>query len=150
MDIKAKIELFPYFAYLFSKDANPEKYGSVKTAAEWTQLIQDDKEMADAAVAAAEQLSDEEWKDIQTQYLQINTENEIIEAAKGAKLEQLRASKTPSLTIISELLHQKQGGKMKSRKKCACGCELILGKAEGGKIIKTCACKCGGKVKKKK
>ena len=36
-----------------------------------------------------------------------------------------------------------------SSKKCTCGCELIKSKAAGGKVIETCACKCGGKMKKK-
>lgn len=40
----------------------------------------------------------------------------------------------------------KKGGK----KKCSCGCEMVLSKAAGGKVIETCACKCGGKMKKKK
>lgn len=40
----------------------------------------------------------------------------------------------------------KKGGK----KKCTCGCDLVLTKAIGGKMVDTCACKCGGKVKMKK
>lgn len=59
----------------------------------------------------------------------------------------------------TEVLKNKKGGevtpkvkliKKGSSKKCACGCDLILSKAEGGKVIETCSCKCGGKIKKKK
>jgi hypothetical protein len=36
------------------------------------------------------------------------------------------------------------------KKKCGCGCDMILSKSAGGKVIETCSCKCGGKIKKKK
>lgn len=52
---------------------------------------------------------------------------------KGGKLEYLKLLK--------------KGGKM-NKKKCACGCDLVISKGDGGKLTSTCACKCGGKLEK--
>ena len=62
----------------------------------------------------------------------IEQEQSIAEYKKGGKLQYLASLK--------------KGGKMK--KKCACGCDLIMAKGEGGKLTSTCACKCGGKITK--
>jgi hypothetical protein len=60
-------------------------------------------------------------------------------------------------TVTQRVPNNSEGGKVKSKlvpkggkKKCSCGCEMIKSKAAGGKVIETCACKCGGKMKKKK
>ena len=65
--------------------------------------------------------------------LQSQKENNAILAKKGAKLKKLQALK-----------------KSPKAKKCACGCDLITFKEEGGKLSTKCSCNCkGGKVSKK-
>jgi hypothetical protein len=72
-------------------------------------------------------------------------------------------SHTEKVTVVKKVTTKSKGGeitpkttykvkliKKGSSKKCTCGCELIKSKAAGGKVIETCACKCGGKMKKKK
>jgi len=59
-------------------------------------------------------------------------------------------------TVTKRVANKAEGGTVKKKlatkggkKKCSCGCDMILSKAAGGKVIETCACKCGGKMKKK-
>ena len=42
----------------------------------------------------------------------------------------------------------KKGGKMK--KKCACGCDMVMKKEKGGKLVESCACGCKPKMKYQK
>lgn len=59
---------------------------------------------------------------------------EIILAEKGKKLDHLKKLQSTK----------------KHKKKCKCGCEMVIEKKSGGKLIETCACHCGGgKVKSK-
>lgn len=80
--------------------------------------------------------------------------NKVELAAKGAKLKKLKevdkAISNPTLTAKNGTEMKKKLAPKDAKKKCSCGCNLILSKAEGGKVIETCACKCGGKMKKKK
>ena len=65
--------------------------------------------------------------------LQSQKENNAILAKKGAKLKKLQTLK-----------------KSPKAKKCACGCDLVTFKEEGGKLSTKCSCNCkGGKVSKK-
>lgn len=60
MTDEKKQELFPYFAYLYSQQMNPDKYGNGKSIEEWTSLIKESPEDIDAITKAASQLSDED------------------------------------------------------------------------------------------
>jgi hypothetical protein len=45
---------------------------------------------------------------------------------------------------------QEKGGSVKKKRKCSCGCDLVISKDKGGKLTSKCACNCkGGKMKKK-
>jgi hypothetical protein len=124
MDNTKKEELFPYFAYLYSQQLDPEKYGQAASIEEWTNLIQSNEEDINAIAAAAEEMSDEEWAQLEEQYIAETQSASAQFAAKGAKLKKL-----------------KSGGK---KKKCACGCDIISRKV-GGKIVERCSCGCDTK-----
>ena len=115
MTDEKKKELFPYFAYLYSQQINPDKYGSVSSPEEWTNLIQDNEEDLNTITEAATKLTDEDWNTLEEQYNSKNDESPQL-AAKGTKLRQLK----------------------NSVKKCKCGCEAILVKEEGGKFSYKC------------
>ena len=132
-----KKELFPLFAYMYSKKMNPEKYGRIEDIKEWTNVIKDSPDDIEAIAQEAAKLPDEEWETIAQQYddNQLGdqeTQDNLQYAKKGAKLLELKKYK---------------GGK-KVVKKCSCGCDMIDVKEDGGKIASTCSCKCGGTVKK--
>ena len=55
-----KQELFPYFAYLYSQQIDPDKYGQTNSIEEWTTLIQENKEDIDLIAKAANELTDED------------------------------------------------------------------------------------------
>jgi hypothetical protein len=57
-------------------------------------------------------------------------EDDIEFVKKGAKLKKLQSMKK---------------GKKVGTKKCSCGCDMISGKAKGGKLIYKCSCGCGAK-----
>lgn len=150
--------LFPYFAYLYSKKMNPEKYSSATSVQEWVELIQDNKEDIDAITKAATQLTDEDWKELEDQYHQEQQiESEKVQmVAKGAKLKKLKgdsiknANKEVTQAISKPVITQGKKG-MKAKRKCSCGCNLILSKENGGKVTEKCSCNCkGGKLKMKK
>lgn len=121
MDNTKKEELFPYFAYLYSQQLDPEKYGQADSIEEWTNLIQSNEEDINAITAAAEEMSDEEWAQLEEQYIAETQSASAQFAAKGAKLKKLKG-----------------GGK---KKKCSCGCDIISRKV-GGKIVDRCSCGC--------
>ena len=132
MTDEKKKELFPYFAYLYSQELNPDKYGNVSSAEEWTSLIQESPEDINEISAAALELTDEDWDNIEQQYAQAQSEGstpteEIQAAKKGAKLKKLQELKS--------------GGKGK-KKRCACGCEMVSKKEKGGHLVDVCSC-CG-------
>jgi len=123
MTDERKQELFPYFAYMYSLQMDPDKYGNVSTD-EWSNLIKDNQDDIDKITEAAGQLGDEDWDQLDKQYTdsqQQSQDSDLQFAAKGAKLKKLKATKTA---------------------KCSCGCELITTKEEGGKISTKCACGC--------
>lgn len=133
MTDERKQELFPYFAFMYSQQLNPEKYGNSKSIDEWAELVQNNPEDIQTITAAASKLSDEDWNSLDQEYTnQQNSasENQTQYAKKGAKLKKLQ--------------EYKHGGK-----KCKCGCDLVMVKEEGGKISNVCSCKCGGKMKTK-
>ena len=123
MTDERKQELFPYFAYMYSQQMDPDKYGNVSTD-EWSNLIKDNQDDIDKITEAAGQLGDEDWDQLDKQYTdsqQQSQDSDLQFAAKGAKLKKLKATKTA---------------------KCSCGCELITTKEEGGKLSTKCACGC--------
>ena len=125
-----KRELFPYFAYIYSQQLNPEKYGQVESIEDWTNLIQSNQDDIEKITQAAEQLSDEEWDALDQQYTEqskASEDQQVISAKKGAKLMKLK----------------------KGAKKCKCGCDMITAKADGGKLVSKCACGCDVKKKEK-
>lgn len=130
MTDEQKQELFPYFAYTYSKQTNPEKYGNISFK-QWYSEIQNNQDPdlnIDEIKEYASQLPEEEWDNLGQMYEQEQSQSELQFAAKGAKLKMLK-NKT---------------------KKCSCGCDMITVKGEGGKLISSCSCKCGGKLKPKK
>lgn len=126
MDETKKKELFPYFAYLYSQQMNPEKYGQIESMEEWIKTIQESEDDTQQIIQAAEQLTDEDWANLDEQYSQQKESNEAILAAKGAKLKKLKSK----------------------AKKCKCGCDMVTVKEKGGKMISKCSCGCGGDIKK--
>lgn len=125
-----KRELFPYFAYIYSQQLNPERYGQVESIEDWTNLIQSNQDDIEKITQAAEQLSDEEWDALDQQYTEqakASEDQQVISAKKGAKLMKLK----------------------KGAKKCKCGCDMITAKADGGKLVSKCACGCDVKKKEK-
>ena len=161
-----KKSLFPYFAYVYSKQLNPEKYGNLSMD-QWVTTIQDSDDDIQRITEAAGSLTDDDWVALKAQYKEAMDNNKIELAAKGAKLKKLKelqkssTKKTPTeevnKSVANPTLTAKAGAVVKKKlmpkggkKKCSCGCDMIKSKADGGKIIETCACKCGGKMKKKK
>jgi len=139
-----KKELFPYFAYLKSVELFPEKYGNVSSMDEWTSLIQENEDDINTIITASEELTDEDWGELEKQYSELQSQNEQEQAqfaAKGAKLKRLKEG-------VKKTEIAKKGTSMKKRKKCKCGCDMVISKAAGGKLTETCACKCGGQIKK--
>lgn len=126
MDETKKKELFPYFAYLYSQQMNPEKYGQIESMEEWIKTIQESEDDTQQIIQAAEQLTDEDWENLDEQYSQQKESNDAILAAKGAKLKKLKSK----------------------AKKCKCGCDMVTVKEKGGKMISKCSCGCGGNIKK--
>ena len=126
MTDERKQELFPYFAYTYSKQINPEKYGNLSSD-EWQTSIQDSPEDIDQISQAAGQLADEDWDALDLQYSQEQPQEQQAQyAAKGAKIKKLKSMK------------------------CGCGCNMVTVKEEGGKMSSKCACNCGGKMKHQK
>ena len=138
MTEEKKKELFPYFAYLYSKKLNPEKYGNIEDIDKWTKLIEKSPEDINIITETASKLTDEDWNSIEQEYMKVTNnnyneedlDNEVEMAKKGAKLQKLQAIKK---------------GKKIGAKKCSCGCDMITSKAKGGKLIYKCGCGCGAK-----
>jgi hypothetical protein len=87
----------------------------------------------DEAKAAASKLSDDEWLQLAQSFA------EQMQGAESGQTTQMAAKGAK----LKELSKYKKGGK----KKCACGCDIVL-KKEGGKIVEGCSCNCkGGKIK---
>lgn len=127
MEDTRKKELFPFFAYLYSQQLDPDKYGQVSSMDEWIKTIQSSEEDIAKITQAAEELSDEDWDSIDQQYAEQVQDQSTQFAAKGAKLKKLKT--TP--------------------KKCKCGCDMVTVKEKGGKISSKCSCNCkGGSIKK--
>ena len=134
-----KKQLFPFFAYIYSQQIDPEKYGKVESYEEWSKVLDENPNDMERITNAAAELSDEEWSALEQQFAQAS---EVQKAENGAKLDNLRKLK--------------KGGKVQTKKKCSCGCDLIMTKGEGGKMTSRCACGCsvkkenGGSINKKK
>ena len=60
MTDEKKQELFPYFAYLYSQEMDPDKYGQATTMQDWISLIQQNEDDINKITQAAGQLSDED------------------------------------------------------------------------------------------
>lgn len=60
METEKKQQLFPYFAFLYSKQVNPEKYESVEDMEEWSSLIESDEDTLSKINQVVEQLTDED------------------------------------------------------------------------------------------
>lgn len=152
---KKKQELLPFFAYLYLNKLDPEKYKSLTSPEEWTVVIQENKDIISKAAA---QLTDEDWESLSLQYEESQKKNpaQIQLDKKGAKLKKLKQSSVKNANqeitnaISNPVITQGKEGLKIKKQKCSCGCDLILSKDKGGKLISTCACNCkGGKIKKK-
>jgi hypothetical protein len=97
MTNEEKDKLFPYFAYLYSKQLDPDKYGKAESIDEWIDTIQDNPEDIKQIITAAAELSDEDWDTLSKQYNAETQEDQnkesSISAKKGAKLKKLQESK---------------------------------------------------------
>jgi hypothetical protein len=134
MTDERKKELFPYFALVYSKQLNPDKYGEAQNYEEWSKMLDDSPEDVGKITEAASTLTDEQWEALDKQYKSESAEEaeqEAIMAKKGAKLAKLQAYKK---------------GKKVGPKKCSCGCEMVSVKGKGG--VMTSKCSCGCKTKK--
>lgn len=158
MNSNRKKELFPFFAFVYSQQMNPERYGSAQTFEEWSNVLQQYPEDVDEITKAAAQLTDQDWVDLETQYNEKTSspsvENEIpAEPVEEETEEALMAKKGAKLNKIKTLQSYKKGKAMS--KKCACGCDMVMVKEKGGKLTSKCACGCkskkeeGGKINEK-
>ena len=132
MTDERKQQLVSIYAFLKSRELNPEKYGEVEDPEKWAAIIGEDPEMVKTLTDEMSNLPEEYWNELDQQY---SDTSQVQSAKNGAKLENLKKLQT-----------YKKGSKMKS-KKCACGCDLVETKEAGGKITSKCACGC--KVDKK-
>ena len=141
MNDTKKKELFPYFAYAYSKEHQPAKYGERMKFEEWHNLIQEDVPFLEEISNAAINLGDDAWNKLEKDY---SNENQVESAKKGAKLDNLKR-----LNATKKKTTKKKGGKVSS---CSCGCDLIAAKVDGGAIgrgkgfgsksPKKCSCGC--------
>lgn len=124
MEDTTKKELFPYFAYSYSKENYPDKYGAIQDFDKWHNLISEDSEILNEITQAAMDLEDGAWEKLNKIFRDRKDDGGGIQEAKyGAKLnnlKKLRAVKT-----------KKKGGKTT---KCSCGCDLVVSKAAGGAV----------------
>ena len=72
-----KEKLFPYFAYIYSKQLDPEKYGAATTQEEWSSLINESPEDVEKITAAATELSEEDWGVIEEEYNKLQQDQEV-------------------------------------------------------------------------
>lgn len=142
MTEERKQQLVSIYAFLKSRELNPEKYGEVEDPEKWAALIGEDPEMVQTLTDELSKLSEENWNELDQEYSDIA---QVQSAKNGAKLKNLQ-----------KLQSYKKGSKMKA-KKCSCGCDLVETKEAGGKITSKCACGCsvknneaGGKIDKVK
>lgn len=126
MNNEKKKELFPYFAFKYSKKLNPGKYGAVTDPDQWIKLLESDKEDMNKVTEAASLLPDSEWEELEKE---LNS-NDIPYAKNGAKLESIKK------------LQSFKKGKKVTTKKCSCGCSMIDYKEDGGKMTSKCSCGC--------
>lgn len=159
----------PTFAELYKQvKIDPTKYKG-QSMQDWTVAIQTNKEDLDQITKLAAKLPEEFWNQLDQQYAQeqqTSQEQETQFARKGAKLKKLKEKIQPQKStkkgpedIPQEKFLKKEskpspmlekGGPIKKKRKCGCGCDLILTKEKGGKLTETCSCNCkGGKMKKK-
>lgn len=108
--------LFPFFAYKTSLELDPDKYGSVSTIEEWSELINSSKEDVDTISKMAAALTEQDWETLDKEY---EAASSVELAKKGTKLKKLR----------------------KVSKKCTCGCDLVTKMTKGG-VVEVCSCGC--------
>lgn len=89
-----KDKLFPYFAYLYSQQLNPDKYGKAGSIDEWAKAIQSSPDDLQQITSAAAELSDEDWNTLAKQYQSETPADQnkdmITSAKKGTKLQKLK------------------------------------------------------------
>lgn len=146
-----------YFARIFGQQINPEKYSQDITDEQLVQLYKDSPEeyaQMQESLKNLDSLPEEQLAQLSegyTEYTKTKETNQVMTAAKGAKLQKLRDGDTSKKEVMNTIATKaKAGTKIKKKRKCSCGCDLVLTKASGGKIMEMCSCKCGGKLKKKK
>ncbi len=112
-----------------AKQLDPNKYQGEAVI----DLLNQNEEDKKTVMGQVEQLG--ESGKLEAALMKIEAEEEGIPMQKlGGKLDYLQSLK--------------KGGKMK--KKCACGCDLVMKKEKGGKLIESCACGCKPKAKYEK
>lgn len=79
-----------FFALLYSKQLNPEKYGVIEDIEEWSKALESNEEDVNKVIAAASELSDEDWDSLEKQYTEQTATQEVPMARNGAKLEKIK------------------------------------------------------------
>jgi len=142
MTNEKKKELFPYFAWTYSKELDPAKYGEITDFEEWAKVIESNPKDIEKITEAASKLTEEDWEAIGTDMQELSKKEPAVEesidepkiARKGAKLKQLKK------------LQSYKKGKNIGVRKCSCGCAMVATKGKGGKMTSKCSCGC--KLKK--
>lgn len=137
--MEKKQQLLPFFVYMKILESKSDTAGLsveeivnlfMENGEEVLTQISKDETQARQVAELAGKATAEEWskaEEFATEYQNRKAQQEVEYAAKGTKLKQLK------------------------KRKCACGCDLIIKKSEGGKLAEECACHCqGGKMKLKK
>lgn len=132
MTDERKQELLPFFALTYSRQINPERYGSVESLDEFQRILEGNPEDMEKIAEAASKLSDEQWSSIENEYNSEQERGQMQAMKKGAKLNTLKT-----------LRSYKKGSKM--IKKCECGCNMAVKKEKGGKLTLKCSCGCKNK-----
>lgn len=118
MTEERKQQLITNYAVEIVRNKYPDE--PLETTEDLQKLLDDHK---DEIVAELGQLSDDDFDTLGEQYKaqeEQESQNQAQFAAKGAKLQKLKAG----------------------AKKCKCGCAMVTSKEKGGKLVSKCACGC--------
>lgn len=118
MTEERKQQLITNYAVEIARNKYPDE--PLETTEDLQKLLDEHK---DEIVAELGQLSDDDFDKLDEQYKvqeEQESQNQAQFAAKGAKLQKLKAG----------------------AKKCKCGCAMVTSKEKGGKLVSKCACGC--------
>jgi hypothetical protein len=135
MTTEQSTKLRSLFKVIFASKINADKYGQVSSLEELESLLENNPEDKKMVEETLDNYSDIELEAMAEELnASVESENQPIMAAKGAKID-----------YLSTLRKLKKGGKAK---KCKCGCDIVEVQERGGKLISKCSCGCDVKTKK--